>query len=237
MTDFLWGTPAPPTRGPKPALDLERIADAAVAVADAENLAAVSMQRVAAELGYTKMSLYRYLPGKAELVALMVERAIGAPPVLPASHWRGGLTTWAHRLLEGLLQHPWALEALTLPRPIGPNEMAWMEAAVSLLTGTGLTGHERLDTVAVLAGQVRVIAHQSRMNRHPEADLVTSISAVLGEHGDQYPAMAATMAEASRADGSDQAFDFGLDRMLDGLQVLIDQRSQLHGSARTRPGR
>lgn len=224
-TEFLWGTPTPPTRGPKPALDLERIAAAAVAVADAENLAAVSMQRVASELGYTKMALYRYLPGKAGLVALMLERAIGAPPPLPGTDWRQGLRTWAHRLLEGLLRHPWALEALALPRPIGPNEMSWMEAAVGLLTGTGLTGRERLDTVAVLAGQVRVVAQQVRMDQHAEADLVASMGAVIRDHGDRYPAMAATLADAvNTEDGADQAFDFGLDRILDGLQVLIHQR-------------
>ena len=67
--DFFWAPRPRPTRGPKPALTLGQIADAAIAVADAEGLAAVSMQRVAADLGYTKMSLYRYLPGKAELVA------------------------------------------------------------------------------------------------------------------------------------------------------------------------
>src|SRR5689334_10146250 len=64
--EFLWDGRAQPTRGPKPALTLEGITDVAIAVADAEGLAAVSMQRVAAELGKTKMSLYRYLPGKAE---------------------------------------------------------------------------------------------------------------------------------------------------------------------------
>ena len=83
--EFLWGGRAQPTRGPKPALSLEQITDAAIAVADADGLAGVSMQRVAADLGYTKMSLYRYLSGKAELVALMVERVMGEPPALPAA--------------------------------------------------------------------------------------------------------------------------------------------------------
>src|SRR3954447_23938791 len=93
--DFLWQEPSRPTRGPKPALTLDRIADAAIAVADAEGLAAVSMQRVAADLGYTKMSLYRYLPGKAELVAAMLERGIGGPPATVPGGWRAALTGWA----------------------------------------------------------------------------------------------------------------------------------------------
>src|SRR3954466_3073482 len=90
--DFFWAPRPRPTRGPKPALTLGQIADAAIAIAAAEGLAAVSMQRVAADLGYTKMSLYRYLPGKTELVAAMLERGIGAPPDLSALAWRPALT-------------------------------------------------------------------------------------------------------------------------------------------------
>src|ERR1700712_4171701 len=98
--EFLWQERARPTRGPKPALTLDQIADAAIAIADAEGLAAVSMQRGAAGPGYTKMWLYRYLPGKAELVAAMVERALGGPPTIaPADGWRAGLTAWAEALL------------------------------------------------------------------------------------------------------------------------------------------
>jgi AcrR family transcriptional regulator len=103
-SEFLWRIRAQPARGPKPALSLERITDTAIEIGDAEGLAAVSMQRVAADLGFTKMSLYRYLPGKAELVALMVERAIGEPPTLDADDWRAGLKEWSHSLLAGYLR-------------------------------------------------------------------------------------------------------------------------------------
>src|SRR3978361_385874 len=103
--EFLWQGRARPPRGPKPALTLGQIADAAIAIADAEGLAAVSMQRVAADLGFTKMSLYRYLPGKAELVAAMVERGLGAPPEIAGEDWRAGLTTWANALLTAFAGH------------------------------------------------------------------------------------------------------------------------------------
>src|SRR4051794_8780616 len=108
--EFLWHGRSRPTRGPKPALTLDRITDAAIAVADAEGLATLSMQRVAAELGYTKMSLYRYLPGRAELIAAMVERGIGPPPGLTAAGWREALTEWAEALLTRFTGHAWALE-------------------------------------------------------------------------------------------------------------------------------
>src|SRR4051794_24652021 len=148
--EFLWEGPPPRTRGPKAALSLDQIADAAIAVADAEGLAAVSMQRVATELGYTKMSLYRYLPGKAELVALMLERGIGEPAALAGGDWRASLVEWCRQLFAAYSRHPWAHEATLGPRPIGPHELAWLERAVAVVP-PGLTGSERLDTIAVLA--------------------------------------------------------------------------------------
>jgi AcrR family transcriptional regulator len=220
--EFLWSERSRPTRGPKPALTLDRIADAAIAVADAEGLAAVSMQRVAADLGYTKMSLYRYLPGKAELVAVMLERGIGPAPQPAGSDWRAGLTEWAERLFAIYLAHPWALGATVGARPLGPNELGWMESAVAQLP-PGLTGAERMDAVAVIAGHVRAIAGQAA-SRQPEAEIGAAIGLVLREHADRFPAVAAAMADMSTRGGGDQAFAFGLQRILDGLAVLIAAR-------------
>jgi AcrR family transcriptional regulator len=222
--EFLWRRRTRPTRGPKPALSLERIADTAIGIADAEGLAAVSMQRVATELGFTKMSLYRYLPGKTELVALMVERAIGEPPEAGTGDWHADLQEWAQRLLAAYLRHPWALEATVGPRPIGPNELGWMERAVAAMAGTGLTGAERLDAIAVLAGHTRTIAEQAAATDRPEARLAAQITKLLREHGDRFPALAATMTSAATEGPREQAFSFGLDRILDGLQLLIAQR-------------
>jgi AcrR family transcriptional regulator len=211
---FLWAEPAKPTRGPKPALTLDKIADAAIAVADAEGLAAVSMQRVAAELGFTKMSLYRYLPGKAELVAVMLERGIGEPPPLTGG-WRTALIKWADSLRTTYVAHPWAIEATTGARPIGPNELTWMEAALAVLP-PGLGGAERMDAVAVVAGHVRALATQAN-----EAELVAAMGLVLREHSARFPAVTAAISDI---DGANQAFRFGLERILDGLQVLISGR-------------
>ncbi|HEY2674344.1 MAG TPA: TetR/AcrR family transcriptional regulator [Rugosimonospora sp.] len=222
--DFLWEGRAQPTRGPKPTLSIERIADTGIAVADAEGLAAVTMQRLAADLGFTKMSLYRYVTGKAELVALMVERAIGEPPASGTTDWRAALKQWAHQLLAAYLRHPWALEAILGPRPIGPNELGWMERAVGILPPTGLTGSERLDAIAVLAGHIRSIAQQSMASPRPEGDFTAMVGEQLRRHGDRFPALVATMAAAAADGGHDQAFEFGLDRILDGLDILIAGR-------------
>ena len=222
--NFLWEGRAQPARGPKPTLNLERIADTGIAIADADGLAAVTMQGVAADLGFTKMSLYRYVTGKAELVALMVERGIGEPPAIDMTDWRAALKEWSRHLLAAYLRHSWSLEATLGPRPVGPNELGWMERAVSIVPTTGLTGSERLDAIAVLAGHVRAIAQQAMVSRHPEGDIAVMIGEQLRRHGDRFPALVATMAAAAADGGHDQAFEFGLDRILDGLDVLIAQR-------------
>jgi AcrR family transcriptional regulator len=218
--DFLWEEKKP-KRGPKPALTLDAIADAAIVVADAEGLVAVSMQRVATDLGYTKMSLYRYLPGKAELVALMLERAIGAPPGLASGGWRAGLEEWARRLLERYLAHPWAIEATVGKRALGPYEMGWMECALARLEGLPLSGAERLDTIAVLAGHGRMLAQQAAAMLG-EAEMTSAMGAVMRAHGERFPHLMAAMADAGA--GADQAFEYGLARILDGIEKLIRTR-------------
>jgi AcrR family transcriptional regulator len=222
--EFLWGERAGPTRGPKPSMTLDRIADVAIAIADADGLAATSMQRVATDLGVTKMALYRYLPGRAELLASMVERALGPAPEPAAGGWRAALTEWTERLLDGYLRHPWILAATVGARPIGPHELDWMERGLTVLTGTPLTAAERLDTLAVLTGQARMFAEQHTAARQPEALLAAAIDRAITRHGDRFPALAATMAEAG-PDGQDQAFRYGLDRVLDGVEALINRRS------------
>ncbi|MFI5531600.1 TetR/AcrR family transcriptional regulator [Kitasatospora sp. NPDC051853] len=222
---LLWGPPPTATRGPKAALSLEQIARAGIAIADADGLAAVSMQRVAGALDYTKMALYRYVPGKAELVALMAELAIGAPPEGGSPGWRAALTAWTHGLAEVFAAHPWLLEATLGPRVLGPAELGWMERAVAALDGTPLTGAERLDTVAVLAGHVRSLAQQTRAadGESPEARLAAAVGSLVEGHRERFPASAAAMASV-RPEQRDAALDFGLERFLDGLAVLIDGR-------------
>jgi AcrR family transcriptional regulator len=230
--ELLWGPRARPSRGPKPALSIDRIAQAGIEVADAEGLAAVSMQRVAVDLGFTKMALYRYVPGKAELIALMVDTAAGAPPLLDGGSggWRAQLDQWARRLLAVLQRHPWLLDATVGPRIMGPNELGWLERAVTALDGTGLDGGEQLDAVVVILGHVRTIAQQSRTpmgtpQHDPEEQLGSVIAELLRSQGDRYPALIAALASASGRGSQGTALDFGLERIFDGLGVLITQRS------------
>ncbi|WP_159843198.1 TetR/AcrR family transcriptional regulator [Nocardia sp. CY41] len=230
--ELLWGTGQRPKRGPKPALSLERIVGEAIAIADAEGLANLSMQRVAERLGFTKMSLYRYVPGKAELVALMLDTALGAPPELRAGQegsedgWRELLDVWCETIYERFRAHPWSLEASVGRRPVGPNELAWMEAALGALAGTGLTTAERLDTIVLLTGHARSLAQQVRMvdSDEFERQVAGQFAEMVAAAADRYPASAAAFAEEGAVGGGVGALKFGIARILDGLAVLIARR-------------
>jgi AcrR family transcriptional regulator len=232
--DLLWGTPDRPRRGPRPSLSLERIVAEAISLADAEGLANLSMQRLAERLGCAKMTLYRYVPGKSELVALMVDAALGDPPQTtqngqePApgeQPWRAVLRLWATTIFARYRQHPWSIEATAGSRPTGPHEMAWMETALAALAGTGLTGPERLDAVALLNGHVRSLVQVTPAGQHDlEAEMARQIGAALSAHPDRYPQVLAAFSESPPPAGRNNALDFGIDRILDGLGTFIATR-------------
>lgn len=222
--DLLWTPQAAPRRGPKPGLTLAAIAKAGIEIADADGLAAVTMQRVAETLGVTKMALYRYVQRKTELVALMTDTGLGAPPPLdPAHDWRTKLVAWAHSIFDRFIRHPWAQEAATGVRAIGPNEIAWLEQALTALDGTALNGSEKLDVAATLSGHARAIAQQAG-SAYPEHGMESAFAMALRAHEDQFPALMASLASAATDGGQDQALEFGLARILDGVELLINSR-------------
>jgi AcrR family transcriptional regulator len=240
--DLLWGARQRPRRGPRPSLSLEQIVAEAISLADAEGLANLSMQHLAERLGCAKMALYRYVPGKSELVALMVDAALGDPPMPPApttptTHngrppapgeqpWRTVLRLWATTIDARYRQHPWAIEATAGSRPTGPHEMAWMETALAALAGTGLTGPERLDAVALLNGHVRSLVQVTPAGQHDlETEMARQVGAALAAHPDRYPHVLAAFSESPSPAERDNALDFGIDRILDGLAALIATRS------------
>ena len=129
-------------------------------VADTEGLDAVSMGRVAAELGAVPMSLYRHVSAKEELLRLMVDAAWGDSPgpVVPGENWRAGLSRWAWALRAGARRHPWVVRIPISGLPIMPREIAWFEAALACMHGTGLTEARKASVVMLLAGYVRNLA-------------------------------------------------------------------------------
>ncbi|MFF0625360.1 TetR/AcrR family transcriptional regulator [Streptomyces sp. NPDC004296] len=232
--ELLWGGRGRPSRGPKPALSLERITQTAIGLADIGGLGAVSMQRVAAELDFTKMSLYRYVPGKSELVALMIDMAMGEPPEpagATAGDWRGALRGWAEELAAVFDRHPWLLSAIVGPRVMGPHELGWTERALAALADTGLTGGEQLDAVMVVSGHIRAIAQVSvsmgvgsARAKEPEAAMSAALNELLVGRSERFPAVAAAVADAAAGASRDQAWEFGLERILDGLEAYVARR-------------
>ncbi len=229
-----WGVRERPHKGPKPALSLPRIVDAAVRVADTEGLDAVSMGRVAAELGAAPMSLYRHVSAKEELLRLMVDAAWGDSPgpLAPGENWRAGLSRWAWALRAGARRHPWVVRIPISGLPIMPREIAWFEDALACMHGTGLTETRKASVIMLLAGYVRNLATT-------EADIQAAVQASgldLAGWMASYPRMLRQLADPQRfpaltafiaagvfedADGPDDEFIFGLDRILDGIEALV----------------
>lgn len=156
----LWDPATRPRRGPKPALSLARITQAALEIADAEGLAAVSMGRVGESLGYTGMALYRYVGSKDEMLVLMADAAGKMPPGLvpdpraEAVDWRTGLEQWTRAQIELIVARPWYLELpLTTVLP-GPNRVMWLERGFELLQPTGLSTEEKFAVLGMLAEHV-----------------------------------------------------------------------------------
>jgi AcrR family transcriptional regulator len=229
LTALLWNEPVPPKRGPRPTLTLPMIAGAGIELADAGGLAAVTMEAVAQRLGLTKMALYRYVPGKSELVALMVEAALGAPnPRARAKDWRAALRGWSRALFEKMLQHPWSLEATLGARAIGPNELAWLESALAAMEDTGLRGADKLDSVVTLLGHVRHLVQQvpAGASARGERALLDAMRSLVSEREQRFPALAAVLNERAPRSREGAALDFGLERILDGVEALITRRSQ-----------
>ncbi|MEI8408771.1 MULTISPECIES: TetR/AcrR family transcriptional regulator [unclassified Kribbella] len=222
MRELLWGRSQQPSRGPKPAVTLAGIAEAAIRIADTEGLDAVSMQRVADDLPVTKMALYRYVPGKTELVAVMSDLAIGAPPEHDDLPWREALKTWALDLYAAFAKHPWLLQSTIGRRLLGPNELAWMDRGVEKLADSGLDGGEQFDSVLVLTSHVRNLAQQTITTGLTEDHINQALAEILSTEAARFPSLAAALQTAGGSEN--QGLEFGLDRILDGIELLISAR-------------
>lgn len=233
--ELLWGVREQPTRGPKPGLTLARIVTAAIAVADAEGIEALSMRRVARELGVGTMSLYRHVPGKAELLDLMLDHVSDPGEQVAQARdedWRGALEVAARGTYHLFLRHRWLLQ-VDWGRPVfGPNTLAGVEFVIAHLTGVGLTDQERVMVLTTIDGYCVGVARS--YVQYTNAARETGISdeqfwatqlPVLERAmstGD-YPALAALSDDAFGA-GWEETFEFGLQRLLDGVEKLIESR-------------
>ncbi|GAA2246094.1 MULTISPECIES: TetR/AcrR family transcriptional regulator [Kitasatospora] len=224
---LLWGEQEQPRRGPKPSLTAGRIVAAAIEIADTEGMDAVSMQRIAAELDVTTMALYRYVPGKAELIDLMVDSALGTPATTDGipDDWRSRLTDWARQCWAKYRRHPWILTATAMRRQLmGPNQLAWLDAALAALSRTGLPAAQQHDAFLLIVGHIRTLAQQSAAADEAGEEEWNRLEAdVLERHGHRYPALTAAITAGAFAPQQGDPLDFGLERILDGIAALADR--------------
>ncbi|WP_109211400.1 MULTISPECIES: TetR/AcrR family transcriptional regulator [Microbacterium] len=226
-----WGVAANPQRGPKREMSVERIVEAAVEIADAEGLGAVSMAAVASRLGFTPMSLYRYVSAKDDLILLMQEEATGAPSdaTRTAGDWRERLEALFREQLQHYLRHPWVLDIPITGVPATPNSAAWMDAGLSALAETPLSYGERLAVMLLVTGTAHwagtILAGYSRSEREQglDGDAIARnedalFRALITE--DAYPDLRAAIEEGVFLEDSDP-FTFALERGLDGVAAYI----------------
>jgi AcrR family transcriptional regulator len=226
--ELLWKRQERPARGPKPGLSLDAIVNAAIAVVDTEGLTALTMSRVAAQLDVTTMALYRYVPGKEELIDLMIDNALGNPPQFEGRDWRTELGQWARTNLAVLQRHPWLLESIIRRVTVGPNWLAWVESALRAIANLGLDAREQLAVVVLVDGHVRSVAQISlgiAATREWAANFGEVLKRVSGDP--RYAALAGAAAAGGfdqPAKGDPDTFEFGLQRLLDGIEAFSRAR-------------
>jgi AcrR family transcriptional regulator len=228
--DRLW-SPERPSKGRRGGLNLDKVVTAAVELADAEGLEAVSMARVAKALGFTTMSLYRHVRSKEELLVLMMDRVMVMPPVAPYADWREGLAGWAWDLLRMVREHPWVHYVRISPPPATPSSVELMERGLAPLSDTGLAEQDKAHLILMLNGYVfwtaRLETELAPGTGDSETDpLVAYITVMHTLVDERWPAVKRAVDAGvfdDEGDTRDADFQFGLARILDGIAGLISE--------------
>lgn len=235
---LIWTRTEPGSRRPK--FTRDQIATTALAIADAEGFAAVSMRRIAAELGAGTMTLYYYVRTKDELVALM-DDAIMADVLIPADefpkHWYDAMAMIAMRTWEVLMRHPWALFSLQNV-PAGPNAMRHFEQSLVAVAGTDLAPVGKFALLGIvddfvlgnvlrsaeLKAAPEAVSEETieEMMRFARVQLATGefpqTQALLGDEDDPRDAFPKLIGDTSDRD----RFRNGLYALLDGVAVRMN---------------
>ena len=238
--ELLWGVRRR-RRGPRPSLSGEQVVAKAIELADSGGLGGLSMRRLADELGITAMSLYGYVPGKAELLDVMADRAYGeiTPRSDPATPWQARLAALAQQHRALLLSHPWLLHIAASRPLLGPNATALYDAELAAIDGLGLTDIDMDLIVSLLDDYVRGAARAAAEAAGAQARTGMSdqqwweaYGPLLAEVLDpaRYPTAirvgAAAGAEYGAARDPARSFSFGLQRIIGGIDAFINPASR-----------
>lgn len=232
--------PEPGTRRPR--FTRDQIAATALAIADADGFEAVSMRRVAAELGAGTMTLYHYVSTKDDLLALMDDAIMAEvllpDEALPRDDWRAATSLIARSSRDVFFRHPWALEGLR-GGPFGPNGMRHFEQSLVAIEATGLPPRERLALVAIVDDYVfgfvtREVGERSERTSGDGAEWDEDAAFDYLEgmiDGGDFPAMRRLLGDGDRraawadvSSGWSDRFEHGLALLLDGIELMIGQR-------------
>jgi AcrR family transcriptional regulator len=238
--ELLWRKPGEVrgTRGPKQRTTVDAVIAAAIEIADTDGLGALTIRAVAAELGITAMATYTYIPGKAELLDLMLDDVYGRTPRsdLAELPWRERVSIIAGENRDMLERHPWVAQLATTRPPLGPGLIAKYEHELRAFDGLGLSDLDMDSALTYVLGFVTAVARiaidtqqattDSGITDHTwwerSAPLLTDVF-----DESRYPLAARVGAAAGQAHDSAysaaHAFDFGLARVLDGLAPLLDE--------------
>jgi AcrR family transcriptional regulator len=239
--ELLWRRPAPsePRRGPRQGLSVDEIVDAAIALADESGLGTVTMRQLATSLDVATMTLYTYVPGKAELLDLMLDTVYRRMPRTDTTgqQWRRRLEAVAEDNLRLYERHPWVATISTSRPPLGPGLMAKYDHELRALEGTGLDDVDTdaamtflLDFVRASARAAADVEATKRESQMSDEQWWAANAPLLARMFDvtAYPTAVRVGAAAGAAHHTafspEHAFHFGLQRVLDGLGVLIDRR-------------
>jgi AcrR family transcriptional regulator len=253
---LLWNDQQPASRGPKPALTRTDIVQAAISIADEGDLVALTMKAVAERLGFATMALYRYFPNKEALIDASVDSAMGLPPPRknPKEAWRNEIKRWAYAKRSMLCSRPWLAELPFVAAPHGPNWLSWHEEFLYTIAETGLSPEDMMDVLSVVHGYVsgssdtaislsrarsRGISFEEWAQAVGE-DLCRAIddpryphlSAILSSKTGGISPTSPLPAKNSRPRTLDESFEFGLDRVLDGVEIYMQSQSGRNRSAR-----
>ena len=244
-SQLLWEAQPRPSRGSKPKLSREDVVQAAISVADGDGLAALTMHTVAERLGFSTMALYRYFPNKEALIDASVDAAMGTPPQRsgPREGWRQEVKHWAYAKRAMLCSRPWLAELPFVAAPHGPNWLSWHEAFLQTIAETGLSPEDMMDMLSVVHAYVsgasdtaislaRALSRGISTDEWAKAvgaDLCRAIndprypnlSAILTSQSGGISDVSPLPARGGKPRTMDESFDFGLERVLDGIERYI----------------
>jgi AcrR family transcriptional regulator len=245
IIDIMWHPEraGPPRRGRRQGLSVTQVLEAAIALADAEGLEALSMRRVAQELSVVPMTLYTYVPDKSALLELMLDRIYLQMPhaETAASPWRDRLAAVAEENRALYERHPWAAAMPASRPPLGPGMAAKYEHELQAFADSGLDDVTTDSALTFLLGFVQASARAAADSRaavdgrrQSDEQWWAANGPVLASVFDAatYPTAARVGAAAGAALGgafnADHAYAFGLELVLDGLEALIERVSDPH---------